>query len=150
MGEVQTTYTYNPADITTASVSRARFELGDIAVEGGKETCYLSDQEISAIISTGMGWKRTLFTLASAVCMRLSYETDWKNDGTQFNLSQRADRWMKLRDKLEKEADLEDCIPESGAVNDTLQAPDGGHYFRRNMTNSPFVQPPYIPGGELP
>ena len=150
MAEPTITFTYNPAEITTPSVSRARFELGDIAVEGEKETCYLSDQEISAIIADSPGWKRALFRLADAVCMRLSYETDWKNDGTSFDLSQRADRWMKLRDKLEKEADLEECLPDSDAVNDTLQAPDGGHYFRRNMTNSPYVQPPFVPGGELP
>ena len=144
------TFTYEPAEITTLSISRARFELGDISVDGGQETAYLSDQEIQAILDTEGSWKRKLFRLAAAVCMRLSYETNWKDDGTSFDLNQRAERWLKLRDKLEKEADLEDCLPESGAVNDTLQAPDGGHYFRRNMTNSPYVQPPFLPGGELP
>ena len=144
------TFTYNPAEIVEPTVSRARFELGDIAVEGGIETAFLSDQEIEAILGTDGSWKRKLFRLAAAVCMRLSYETNWKDDGTSFDLNQRAERWVKLRDKLEKEADLEDCIPDSEAVNDSLNADDGGHYFRRNMTNSPYVQPPYMPGGDLP
>lgn len=148
------TYTYNPADIAENTVSRARFELGDVDVYGERETCFLSDQEIQAIITATANahrsWKWTLYRLADAVCMRLSYETDWKDDGTAFSLNQRAERWMKLRDKLKQEAELEECEPDSGAVNDTLNAPDGGHYFRRNMTNSPYVQPPYVPGGELP
>ena len=89
------TYTYNPAEINAESVSRARFELGDVAVDGGAETCYLSDEEIAAIINDPEKprWKRRLFRLAEAVCMRLSYETNWKNDGTSFDLSQRADRY---------------------------------------------------------
>lgn len=137
------TYTYNPADIATESVSRARFELGDVAVEGGAESCYLSDEEIGAIIGTTARWKRKLFQLADAVCMRLSYETNWKNDGTSFDLSQRADRWMKLRDKLEQEAAIEASLPTSGAVSDSVQSSDGGHYFHRGMHKSPYVQPPY-------
>lgn len=144
----QTTYTYDPTQITQDSVSRARFELGDIAIEGEGETCYLSDQEIEAIISTDAGWKWKLFRLADAVCMRLSYETDWKDDGTAFNLNQRAERWIKLRDKLKEEAQLEECLPESEAVNESLNGPDGGHYFYRDMTVSPYVQPPYIRGGD--
>jgi len=137
------TYTYNPAEIATESVSRARFELGDIAVEGEAESCYLSDEEIGAILSTTARWKRKLFQLADAVCMRLSYETNWKNDGTSFDLSQRADRWMKLRDKLEKEAAIEASLPVSGAVSESVQSSDGGHYFHRGMQKSPYVQPPY-------
>lgn len=137
------TYTYNPAEIATESVSRVRFELGDVAVEGGAESCYLSDEEIGAIIGTPARWKRKLFQLADAVCMRLSYETNWKNDGTSFDLSQRADRWMKLRDKLEKDAAIEASLPTSGAVDDSVQSSDGGHYFHRGMQKSPYVQPPY-------
>ena len=138
-------YTYNPAEIATDGVSRARFELGDVAVDGGAETCYLSDEEIVAVIgdTTTPRWKRKLFRLADAVCMRLSYETNWKNDGTSFDLSQRADRWMKLRDKLKQEADIEASLPASGAVSDSVQSSDGGHYFHRGMQKSPYVQPPY-------
>jgi len=143
-------YTYNPEEIAVESVSRARFELGDIAVAGGAESCYLSDEEISAILndSTTTRWKRKLFRLADAVCMRLSYETNWKNDGTSFDLSQRADRWMALRDRLKKEADTEASLPASSAVQESLSGADGGHYFHRGMQNSPYVQPPYPDSAE--
>lgn len=137
------TYSYDPAAIATESVSRARFELGDVAVEGGAETCYLADEEITAIISQTGRWKRKLFQLADAVCMRLSYETNWRNDGTAFDLSQRADRWVKLRDKLKQDADIEASLPDAGAINDSVRSSDGGHYFHRGMHKSPYVQPPY-------
>lgn len=139
------TYTYDPADIAGATVSRARFELGDVAVDGGAETCFLSDEEILAIIRDTPRWKRALFRLADAVCMRLSFETDWKNDGTSFSLNQRAERWAKMRDKLKAEADAEACLPVSNAVTDGLMSSDGGHYFHRGMQKSPYVQPPYPP-----
>lgn len=140
-------YTYNPAELNAKSVSRARFELGDILVDGGAETCMLSDEEISAVISDTK-WKVALYRLAEAVCMRLSYETDWRDDGTAFSLNQRAERWMKLRDRLKKDAELASMIPESGAVNDSVRSADGGHYFHRGMTNNPYVQPPYIVKGD--
>ena len=127
-------YTYDPGNIVDRTTDRARFELGDVMVDGGAETAYLSDDEIFMVIESEKSWKRALFRLADAVCMRLSYETDWKDDGTAFNLNQRAERWMKL--------------PESGAVRDSLRSADGGHYFRRGMNNSPFVQPPYLFGGD--
>ena len=136
-------YTYNPAEIASESVSRARFELGDIQVDGEADTCFLADEEIQAIINDSPRWKTALFRLADAVCMRLSYETNWKNDGTQFDLSQRADRWMKLRDRLKAEADLEASLPVCGSVSDSLQSSDGGHYFHRGMQKAPYVIPPY-------
>lgn len=137
------TYTYNPSDIKTRSVSRARFELGDVMVDGGEETCYLADEEIAAILEDTPGWKKCLFRLAEAVCMRLSFETNWRDDGTSFDLNQRAERWMKLRDKFEKEAEMEATVPESGAVNASLRnEEDGGHYFYGGMMQSPFVKPP--------
>lgn len=137
------TYTYNPAEISEYGVSRARFELGDVMVDGGEETCYLSDEEIQAVIAEAPRWKKVLFRLADAVCMRLSYETDWRDDGAAFNLNQRAERWMKLRDKLKNEADFESMVPESGAVNASLRnEEDGGHYFYGGMMQSPYVKPP--------
>lgn len=137
-------YTYDPTDIAGNTVSRARFQLGDILTDGGEDTCFLCDEEIAAIIGSTAKWPVALYRLADAVCMRLSYETDWRDDGTSFNLDQRADRWMKLRDKLKKDADAVLAVPTSGAVNDSIHSADGGHYFYRGMTNSPYVQPPYM------
>ena len=87
------TYTYDPTKLKGSTISRVRFELGDILVDGGAETCMLADEEIQAIIDSTTAWKVALFKLADAVCMRLSYETDWKDDGTSFSLNQRAERW---------------------------------------------------------
>ena len=53
-------YTYNPAEIAQDGVSRARFELGDTMVDGGAETCMLSDEEISAIVQDASGWKTAI------------------------------------------------------------------------------------------
>ncbi len=138
------TYTYDPVQISKEkTISRARFELGDTMVDGGAESCMLSDEEIKAIIESTESWKMTLFKLADAVCLRLSYETDWKDDGTSFSLNQRAERWMKLRDRLKADADAEVTIPVSGAVSDSINNPrDGGHYFYAGMMENHRVQPP--------
>lgn len=137
------TYTYNPAEITQSSISRARFELGDVMVDGGAETCMLSDEEIQAVIDSTRKWKTALYRLADAVCMRLAYETDWKDDGTSFNLNQRSERWMKLRDRLKAEAEAGGALPMSGAVNASVANPeDGGHYFYAGMMQNPNVKPP--------
>lgn len=136
-------YSYNPLEIGQNSVSRARFELGDTMVEGGAETCMLSDEEYAAILDANPKWKAALYRLADAICMKLSYETDWKDDGTSFNLNQRAERWMKLRDKLKKDAEAAGTVPVSGAVNDAIRNPeDGGHYFYAGMMQNPNVKPP--------
>ena len=53
-------YSYNPLEIGQSSVSRARFELGDTMVEGGAETCMLSDEEYAAILDANPKWKSDL------------------------------------------------------------------------------------------
>jgi len=130
------TYTYNPANLQGITKDHIRFALGDTLVAGGAETCMLADEEIEAVISEGKSLRQTLYRLADAVCMRLSYEVDFSNDGTSFSLSQRADRWAKIRDKFKTGL----SVPTSGAVSDSVQnAEDGGHYFRAGMMQSPYV-----------
>lgn len=143
-------YTYDPSKIADkGSVSRARFELGDTMIDGGAETCMLSDEEYEAIINSTPKWKVVLYRLADAICMKLSFETDWKDDGTSFNLNQRAERWLKLRDKLKAEADAASIVPTSGAVAASVSNPeDGGHYFYGGMMQNPNVKPPYPFGGD--
>lgn len=137
------TYSYDPTKINERSVSRVRFELGDTLVDGKEATCMLCDEEIDAIINANPNWKVALFKLADAVCMRLSYETDWKDDGAAFSLNQRAERWKELRERFRKDAAAGSTVPTCGAVDDSLANPtDGGHYFRAGMMQSPNVQPP--------
>lgn len=143
------TYSYDPAEIMQNSVSRARFELGDVLVDGGAETCMLSDEEIAAIIKNTPKWNAALYKLANAVCMRLAYETDWKDDGTSFSLNQRSERWEKLRDNLKAQAEAESVVPTCSAVNASISNPeDGGHYFFGGMMTNPNVKPPMPFRGE--
>lgn len=136
-------YTYDPTKLGEFGVSRARFELGDVMVDGEGETCYLSDEEIQAILDETQKWKKAMYRLADAVCMRLSFETNWRDDGTAFDLNQRAERWIKLRDRFQKEADIEETLPTSGAVDASLRnEEDGGHYFYGGMMINPYVKPP--------
>lgn len=44
------TYTYEPGNITTAGLDLMRFELGDTMVEGGADTCALTDEPLSGLI----------------------------------------------------------------------------------------------------
>ena len=43
-------YTYNPEKVSEPGVDRMRFELGDVMVEGGTETCALTDEEFKAVL----------------------------------------------------------------------------------------------------
>ena len=141
-------YTYNPVEVGAESISRARFELGDTITANDGAACMLCDEEIQAVIDSSATWKSALYKLACAVCMKLSYETDWRDDGAAFNLNQRAERWQKLRDELAEAANISLSVPKSGAVEASLANPtDGGHAFRTGMMQSPYVQPP-SPYGE--
>ena len=111
------TYTYDPNELTQKSVSRARFELGDVMVSGEGQTCMLCDEEIRAVIEGEKRWKRAMYKLADAVCMRLSYETNWRDDGTAFDRT-KTERWMaegqvQRGSHRRMHADL-------GAVNDSI------------------------------
>lgn len=46
----QLTYTYDASKIAEHGLDQMRFELGDTMVDGGVETCALSDQEYKAVI----------------------------------------------------------------------------------------------------
>ena len=65
-------YTYEPGSIIEAGKDRMRFELGDTMVEGGSDTCALTDEEISAVLSKFPGkWKRAKLALLESICRRL-------------------------------------------------------------------------------
>ena len=136
------TYTYAPSLITSNGKDAMRFQLGDTVVDGGSGTAFLSDEEINAMIEAYPNrWQRAKLALIEAVCKRLSFEVDFKDDGTSFALSQRAERWNRMYEEAKKE--LSACTPSSGAVNDAKKSDDGGHYFYAGMLDSPYVD-----GGE--
>ena len=89
-------YTYNPAEIATESVSRARFELGDVAVDGGAHrACYAvrrGNRRRSSATAPRHAGRRQLFRLADAGLHATSrYETDLAATTVRcFDLAQRA------------------------------------------------------------
>ena len=133
-------FTYDPTNIADETRDRMRFELGDTNVEGGAQTAFMSDEEIDAMIAA-RPWKRAMLELVVGVCMRLSFEVDIRNDGTALSLSQRADRWMKLRDKLQAELTVPNAAPQS-VLQRLIREPDRGHYFHEGMLGNPAGTPP--------
>ena len=90
------TYTYEPGNITTAGLDLMRFELGDTMVEGGVDTCALTDEEISAALKKyPKKWKRAKLMLLESICRRFAFEVDTKEGPLSFSLSDRAKVWKE-------------------------------------------------------
>ena len=70
----QLTYTYDAGKIAEHGLDQMRFELGDTMVEGGVETCALSDQEYKAVIEAYPHWKRAKLACVESILRRFSYE----------------------------------------------------------------------------
>ncbi len=133
----QLTYTYDPGQIGTSKKDRMRFELGDTAVEGGAETCALSDEEINAVLSLYPNrWKMAKFKLVESVYMRFASEIDTRVGPLSLNLQDRADHWKKLYDDMKKEVSgLAAPSVNPSALGEG--AVDGGHYFYSGMMSNP-------------
>ena len=131
--------TYDPSKVSEKGKDAMRFQLGDTLVDGEGATAFLADEEITAMIEAHpRSWKRAKYRLIEAVCNRLSFETDWSDDGTSFKLDQRAERWRKMLEAAKK--DLETTVPISGSIADGMRGPDQGHYFYSGMQQSPYTE----------
>jgi len=98
------TYTYDPAKINENGKDRMRFELGDTMVEGGAETCALTDEEYNAIIGRYPGkWKKAKLELLRSILQRFAYEVNTKIGPLSLELRGRFDAWKALHDELSKE-----------------------------------------------
>ena len=99
-------YTYDPTKIGEKGLDRMRFELGDCEVDGGEDTCALSDEEYTALISRadseGRGWTFAKFLCVQGIVTRYSNEADFSAGGVSILLSQRYERWKDIYDKLKK------------------------------------------------
>lgn len=123
------TYTYDPTKIAEEGKDRMRFELGDTVIAGGATTSPLCDEEYNAIINSKKSWKRAKLALLEAIMMKLSYEVNTSVDGLSYSLSDRANRWREMYDKLKKE--LSSGVP---TVNKSaIYGKDEPHYFHNNM-----------------
>lgn len=99
-------YTYNPKKITETGKDRMRFELGDVMVEGGAETCALADEEYDAVLSKYKGdgkWKKAKLEIVKAILFRFSYEVDTKVGPLNLSLSNRYNHWKAIYDELKGE-----------------------------------------------
>ena len=120
-------YSYSPSKCMSGGVSQMRFELGDTSVEGGRLSSALSDEEYSAILAAESNWKKAKMLCLKAILMRLSYEVDTSIDGLSYSLSQRAERWQSMYDKLKQELSV--SAPPSG----TLSRRKPPAYFHADM-----------------
>lgn len=97
------TYTYEPGNITTAGLDLMRFELGDTMVEGGADTCALTDEEISAALEKyPKKWKRAKLMLLESICRRFAFEVDTKEGPLSFSLSDPGKSLERRLPKSEK------------------------------------------------
>lgn len=146
---MEPTYSYDPSKMMDGGKDQMRFELQDIAIDGARETCVLSDQEYDAIIAKtqndGLTWKAAKYRCLCAIMMRMAYEVDFSADGLSMSLSSRYDRWKVLRHEMEGEMQHVTANPLALGKN----APDGGHYFYAGMNDNPRVGFPSGPFREV-
>lgn len=130
-------YTYDPTKMADGGKDQMRFELQDTAVEGGAETCVLSDEEYTALIdkvqADGRGFRYAKYQCLEAICMKLSYEVDFSADGLSMSLSQRYDRWLAMWKRMQ--AEFQQITANPAALG--KGSPDGGHYFYAGMNDNP-------------
>lgn len=123
------TYSYDPTKIAEEGKDRMRFELGDTVVDGAEITSPLCDEEYTTIINSKKSWKRAKLALLEAIMMKLSYEVNTSVDGLSYSLSDRANRWREMYDKLKKELS---CGVPTGNKS-AIYGKDEPHYFHNNM-----------------
>lgn len=105
---IERNYSYDPGRLQEKGKDLMRFELGDTMVEGGSDTCALTDEEIEAALAMHPGnWKRAKLALLESICRRFAYEVDTKEGPLQFSLHDRAKLWRDDYEKLKKEVGLE-------------------------------------------
>lgn len=98
------TFTYDPAKLSEKGKDKMRFELGDIMVEGGAETTYLTDEEITAILGAYPNrWKRAKLALVESLCRRFSYEVDTDVGPLSLGLKGRVEVWLEMYKELKAE-----------------------------------------------
>ena len=126
-------YTYFPDKITEGGVDQMRFELGDTVVDQDGMTSPLCDEEYAAIIKKyGKDWKRAKYECLKAICMKLAYEVDTSVGGLSYSLSERFERFSKMKADAKKELAAVNCVPRVGNPGSLM--PHGGTpYFYNDM-----------------
>lgn len=101
-------YSYDPTKIGENGLDKMRFELGDCLVVEPEKTCYLSDEEIEAVLGSSRTWRRAKYRLVESLLRRFSYEVDTKIQNAEWSLSDRVDEWRRLYNQLKGEVEAEE------------------------------------------
>lgn len=127
------TYSYDPTKITEGGVDQMRFELGDTVTDMDEKASPLCDEEYAAIINKyGKNWRRAKYECLSAICMKLSYEVNTSVGGLSYSLSERYERFKKMKDAAKKELAAIHGVPRAGDPGSLM--PHGGTpYFYNDM-----------------
>lgn len=127
------TYSYSPEKITEGGVDQMRFELGDTAVDMQGITSPLCDEEYQAIITSCNGnWRKAKYKCLDAICMKMAYEVNTSVDGLSYSLSERYERFKKMKDDAKKELAAIGGVPRAGNPGSLM--PHGGTpYFYNDM-----------------
>lgn len=108
-------YTYDPSKCQDGGIDQMRFELGDTVLDMDAITGVLCDEEYDAIIKKhGKNWKRAKYECLEAICKKLSYEVDTSVAGLSYSLSERAERFTKMRDEAKKDLKASSGVPRAG------------------------------------
>ena len=130
------TYSYDPAKIRGRGKDQMRFELGDTYVDGGVDTCALSDEEYVSIIGEPQPgrrlWLAVKLQALEAIVFKLSYMVNTRIDVLSYGLGDRAELWRKLRDDV-----YEELLAATGAPTMAESAKDKPPYFYTGMHDSP-------------
>ena len=110
-----------------------RFELGDTVVDLETITSPLCNEEYAAIIQKyGKSWKRAKYECLKAICMKLAYEVDTSVGGLSYSLSERFERFSKMKDAAKRELAAISGAPKAGYPG-SLMPYDGTPYFYNDM-----------------
>lgn len=127
------TYSYDPAKSQDGGIDQMRFELGDTVLDMDGITSPLCDEEYAAILKKyGNNWRKAKYECLKAICMKLSYEVDTSIGGLSYSLSERFERFKKMKDEAKKELAAINGVPRAG--NPASLMPHGGTpYFYNDM-----------------
>jgi hypothetical protein len=127
------TYSYHPEKITEGGVDQMRFELGDTVLDMDAMTSPLCDEEYLAIINKyGKSWKKAKYECLKAICMKLAYEVNTSVGGLSYSLSERYERFSKMKDAAKKELAGIHGVPRVGNPG-SLMPHDGTPYFYNDL-----------------
>lgn len=127
------TFTYDPAKCQDGGIDQMRLELGDTVVDMDGIPSPLCDEEYDAILKKhGSNWKKAKYKCLEAICMKLAYEVNTSVGGLSYSLSERYNRFEKMKADAKKELEAANGVPRAG--NPASLMPHGRTpYFYNDM-----------------